>query len=275
MGKLSNQQATFKEQRITVSHKSEYVMSFFSGDMPNMFYVRNESIHTAYVSLTKMPTPTNFEFKISGNSSDIVGRPSSTSRLYIYNDSDEDINIYVISVNDIFNLEFLKNLKVSLDNEVAELIKFDGIIKGFESPLPSGVNKIGVVGVENWADLQGIATDVTSLVSDNIDIKSKFDSLITAVQAINVNVTKPLNILTSAWVSNTSYSGYNYRATIADASVTTAKDVDVAFDMASIGVAQTAVVGGATVMYNGGFYLYAQNVPSATLTGTYTIKAVI
>lgn len=95
------------------------------------------------------------------------------------------------------------------------------------------------------------------------------------VSAPNISTTKLLSILTSAWVADTTYSGYSYRATIADTSVTTSKDVDVAFDMASVGIAQTASVGGATVMYNGGFYLYAQSVPSATLTGTYTIKAVI
>lgn len=184
MGKLNLQQATYREQRFTVSPKSEYVMSFFTGDMPNMFYVRNESLHTAYVSLSKMPTPTNYEFKIIGNSSDIVGRPSSTSRLYIYNDSDEDINIYVISVNDIFNLEFLKNLKISLDSDIANQIKYDGIIKGFESSLPSGANNIGVVDINNWADVQGIATDVRTLVSDNLDIKSKLDILIADVKQV-------------------------------------------------------------------------------------------
>ena len=95
------------------------------------------------------------------------------------------------------------------------------------------------------------------------------------ITAPNISTTKALSILTSAWVADTSYSGYNYRATIPDASVTTSKDVDVAFNMSSIGIAQTAVVGGATVMYNGGFYLYAQSVPTAILTGTYTIKAVV
>lgn len=185
MGKLNLQQATYREQRFTVAPKTEYVMSFYSGDMPNMFYVRNESKYTAYVSLTKMPTPTNFEFKISGHSSDVVGRPSTTSRLYIYNDSDEDINIYVISVNDIFNLDYLKNLKIYLDSDVADQIKFDGIIKGFEgASLPPGTNNIGKVDVNNWSDVQSIGNDLNTLLSDNIDIKSKLDILIADVKHV-------------------------------------------------------------------------------------------
>lgn len=95
------------------------------------------------------------------------------------------------------------------------------------------------------------------------------------ITAPNISTTKSLSILTSAWVADTTYSGYGYRATIIDVNITTTKDVDVAFDMASITVAQTANIGGATTMYDGGFYLYAKTVPTATLTGTYTVKAVV
>jgi len=105
----------------------------------------------------------------------------------------------------------------------------------------------------------------------NTDGTVKFNFNVTAP---NISTTKALSILTSAWVTDTTHSGYGYRATVVDANITMSKDVDVAFDMSSVTVAQTANIGGATTMYNGGFYLYAQSVPSATLTGTYTVKAV-
>lgn len=79
------------------------------------------------------------------------------------------------------------------------------------------------------------------------------------------------SILTSAWISDTTYTGYDYRATIENVLILSTDKVDVTFDMGSLILANIASVAGATVEYTGGIYLYSKIVPTDTLTGTYII----
>lgn len=120
----------------------------------------------------------------------------------------------------------------------------------------------------------GIGASVNSKISAEFNT----DGTVTFnfnISAPNIPVTKTLSVPTSAWVADTTYSGYGYRATVADANVTTSKDVDVAFDMASIPTILNATIAPATAIYNGGFYLYSASIPSQAVTGTYTIKVVV
>lgn len=73
------------------------------------------------------------------------------------------------------------------------------------------------------------------------------------------------DVLTSAFVANTTYEtwGYNYRASITLAGVTSAMVPRVVFNVQDVVESNYAPV---AVSYNGGIYIYARAVPLATLT---------
>ena len=113
-----------------------------------------------------------------------------------------------------------------------------------------------------------LGTDLSNKV-DKIDGKSLISD--TEISRLASIVPISFSVLTSAWGSDTTYSGYNYRATIENVSILNTDKVDVTFDMASLILANTASVAGATNEYVGGFYLYSKIVPTNTLSGTYMI----
>lgn len=117
---------------------------------PNMFVLQNANPVDINISLSHIPTLYNYEFQVKANTTDTFGRPSSTTKVYLFNTGSVTANVKLFSVNDTFDMNILKNTNVNIDG-ASVTVEDNGIIKGFQAgvSLPSGSNIIGKVGLES------------------------------------------------------------------------------------------------------------------------------
>ena len=117
---------------------------------PNMFVLQNANPVDINISLSHIPTLYNYEFQVKANTTDTFGRPSSTTKVYLFNTGSVTANVKLFSVNDTFDMNILKNTNVNIDG-ASVTVQDNGIIKGFQAgvSLPSGSNTIGKVELGN------------------------------------------------------------------------------------------------------------------------------
>ena len=117
---------------------------------PNMFVLQNANPVDINISLSHIPTLYNYEFQVKANTTDTFGRPSSTTKVYLFNTGSVTANVKLFSVNDTFDMNILKNTNVNIDG-ASVTVEDNGIIKGFQAgvSLPSGTNTIGKVELGN------------------------------------------------------------------------------------------------------------------------------
>lgn len=77
---------------------------------------------------------------------------------------------------------------------------------------------------------------------------------------------KTVTITTSGWAADSS-TGF-YRKTVSDNAITTDMSVDLILDATSLSIAQSCGMKPITSSFTGGFYIYADSVPAASMTGT-------
>lgn len=134
------------ENRITLKPQEVYDLQYNTYDAPNCFSFLNPNETELLVAIKRLPTPTNYEYKIEPNSSGVYGSPNATRNIYIYNPLTSPINIIVQSCFDSeFSIDTLKSFTVNINENIADKIKGDGIIRGFHESLPTGNNNIGKV----------------------------------------------------------------------------------------------------------------------------------
>lgn len=134
------------ENRITLKPQEVYDLQYNTYDAPNCFSFLNPNETELLVAIKRLPTPTNYEYKIEPNSSGVYGSPNATRNIYIYNPLTSPINIIVQSCFDSeFSIDTLKSFTVNINENIADKIKGDGIIRGFHESLPTGNNTIGKV----------------------------------------------------------------------------------------------------------------------------------
>ena len=82
---------------------------------PNMFVLQNANPVDINISLSHIPTLYNYEFQVKANTTDTFGRPSSTTKVYLFNTGSVTANVKLFSVNDTFDMNILKNTNVNID----------------------------------------------------------------------------------------------------------------------------------------------------------------
>lgn len=105
----------------------------FNDTKPNVFYVVNTNNTYIYFGAGTIPTAQSYEWRVKPNSTDAFGRPLPTGKLYIINPTDAEINIEVYSDEQDFDISLLKNLNANMDDEQIERMRFDGIVRGFDT----------------------------------------------------------------------------------------------------------------------------------------------
>lgn len=117
----------------------------FDTTKPNMFMMQNPNDTVIHVGISRIPTASNYEFKVSANNSATFGRPTQTDVLYLLNKGNAEVVVSLFSVHDTFDMAILQNTSI----DVSKISAFDGIINGFGKnvSLPSGSNKIGSVEI--------------------------------------------------------------------------------------------------------------------------------
>ena len=149
---------------------------------PNMFVLQNANPVDINISLSHIPTLYNYEFQVKANTTDTFGRPSSTTKVYLFNTGSVTANVKLFSVNDTFDMNILKNTNVSIDGATVT-VEDNGVIKGFQAgvSLPAGTNTIGKVGLETSVsntlntintNLSTQKTATANIYSDTTEISS-------------------------------------------------------------------------------------------------------
>ena len=160
---------------------------------PNMFVLQNANPVDINISLSHIPTLYNYEFQVKANTTDTFGRPSSTTKVYLFNTGSTTANVKLFSVNDTFDMNILKNTNVNIDGATVT-VEDNGVIKGFQAgvSLPAGTNTIGKVGLENSVSntLNTINTNLSAQKTATANIYSDT----TTISSNSLNIARVLGV---------------------------------------------------------------------------------
>ena len=110
---------------------------------PNFYRLNNMDDVTLYCSTNNIPSQYFYDFKANPFSVANFAEPKISSKLYISNPANKDVDAIIFYWSDEFNPTFMAVGEISLNNE--GVVETDGIVKGFTTELPAGDNKIGKV----------------------------------------------------------------------------------------------------------------------------------
>ena len=160
---------------------------------PNMFVLQNANPVDINISLSHIPTLYNYEFQVKANTTDTFGRPSSTTKVYLFNTGSVTANVKLFSVNDTFDMNILKNTNVNIDGATVT-VEDNGVIKGFQAgvSLPSGTNTIGKVGLDTSVSntLNTINTNLSTQKTATANIYSDT----TTISSNSLNIARVLGV---------------------------------------------------------------------------------
>ena len=160
---------------------------------PNMFVLQNANPVDINISLSHIPTLYNYEFQVKANTTDTFGRPSSTTKVYLFNTGSVTANVKLFSVNDTFDMNILKNTNVNIDGATVT-VEDNGVIKGFQAgvSLPSGNNKIGKVGLED--SVSNTLNTINNNLSTQKTATANIYSDTTAISSNSLNIARVLGV---------------------------------------------------------------------------------
>ena len=160
---------------------------------PNMFVLQNANPVDINISLSHIPTLYNYEFQVKANTTDTFGRPSSTTKVYLFNTGSVTANVKLFSVNDTFDMNILKNTNVNIDGATVT-VEDNGVIKGFQAgvSLPSGTNTIGKVGLET--SVSNILSQINNNLSTQKTSTANIYSDTTTISSNSLNIARVLGV---------------------------------------------------------------------------------
>lgn len=185
----------FKWQKQIVSLKQGVNEVYFNDTRPNVFFVINPNNTYLYFSLYAIPSATSYDYRMRPNGTDAFGRPLPSSRLYVYNPKNEEISIEVYSDEQSFDMGILKALNLDLDDETISKLKFDGIVRGWDT------TDIVKTQVDNFQDLldkldEAIGTHFTILsgkeslsYGTDITVQAKVKEIVSVTNDTNSDIT--------------------------------------------------------------------------------------
>lgn len=160
---------------------------------PNMFVLQNANPVDINISLSHIPTLYNYEFQVKANTTDTFGRPSSTTKVYLFNTGSVTANVKLFSVNDTFDMNILKNTNVNIDGATVT-VEDNGVIKGFQAgvSLPAGTNTIGKVGLET--SVSNTLNTINNNLSTHKTTTANIYSDTTAISSNSLNIARVLGV---------------------------------------------------------------------------------
>ncbi|MEK5046142.1 hypothetical protein [Bacillus sp. FSL L8-0637] len=140
---------TWREQTVTVKPKETKEVVFFD-TKPNHVYINNLSQTDLYVGLSVIPDNVKYEMHVAAGKENFSAKLFGTTRVNIYNDSNEVATFILVTFYDKFNpTTLVKPGSISIDSG-----GYDGEIKKFSAPLPKGSNVIGQVVIADMPPLE-------------------------------------------------------------------------------------------------------------------------
>lgn len=184
----------------------------------NYFHLANMGDGTLYFASSRIPTPDSYDMKIPAGSARMYVEPTKRPQVYVYNNAAQEISFALM----FFAAEFdplvlaMSTLEVGggSSSGASGGSSFDGVVKGFETSLPSGANTIGKVDLNTNTQLANILTQLKAATPAGSNLIGKVD-INNSAQLTNIltALNKPVYGLfssgnaTSAGVTVTATSG--------------------------------------------------------------------
>lgn len=165
----------------------------FKDKQPNYFHIQNIGTDVIYFSVHGMPTAAYYDMKIDGGSIGTFTDTYQQPEAYIFNPSTEDVNVIMLSFSAPFDPAVLAQANKQIT--IGGTIETDGVVKGFQTALPSGSNKIGNVGISGAlptgsnkiGKVEMTGTEFANLAAKVSEIRTKLDSLSFDIGAVTVD----------------------------------------------------------------------------------------
>ena len=166
MGNLSKELSSWRKQVVTC--KSGIITTVdFMDTRPNIMFIMNPTEAILLASIDHSPTPKNYDFKIKGHYTRLIGKPTRTRQCYIYNDSSIDCDVQLYSLYDEkFDPSWIKDFNienVNISSETLDTIR--DMITG--KVVIDGVKEGLKLAVEDKA-LTGKIVDISNVINNNI-----------------------------------------------------------------------------------------------------------
>lgn len=138
---------TAREQLLTIPAKTLIDLDFLD-TFPNYVYVNNYSAGTLYFGRSVLPTNLVYDMIIEGHGDNLYSSPNSFRSAYIYNDGADVVNCKITSFVATFQPTALKGGggTATFTGTIGDT---NSTITGFNVPLPSGNNHVGIVTVDS------------------------------------------------------------------------------------------------------------------------------
>lgn len=142
-------------RQATINLKPQIVNEFvFPDTKPNHVHINNLGAGNLYFGVSVIPSPTIHDMKIGGFGENLYAQESGFTRVQIWNDGTDETLIKLVSFEHDFNPATIKPTVINGgDGGGGGGETFDGVIKGFSVPLPSGSNNIGRVVVSEMPNI--------------------------------------------------------------------------------------------------------------------------
>ena len=142
-------------RQATINLKPQLVNEFvFPDTKPNHVHINNLGAGNLFLGVSVIPSPVISDMRISGYGENLYAQESGFTRIQIFNDGTDEQLIKLVSFEHDFNPATIKPTIISGDTGGGGGGEpFDGVIKGFSVPLPSGANNIGRVVVSEMPNI--------------------------------------------------------------------------------------------------------------------------
>jgi len=139
-----------REQLLQIPAKTVVDLDFLN-TAPNYLYVNNYSATTLYFGRSVLPSANVYDMVIDGHGDNLYASPNSFRAAYIYNDGADVCNCKITSFVAPFEPSSLKGgggTATAPAGGGGLATDVNALITGYNVPLPSGNNHIGVVTVD-------------------------------------------------------------------------------------------------------------------------------
>lgn len=138
---------TAREQLLTIPAKTLIDLDFLD-TFPNYVYINNYSAGTLYFGRSVLPTNLVYDMIIEGHGDNLYSSPNSFRTAYLYNDGADVVNCKITSFVATFEPTSLKGGggTASFTGTIGDV---NSTVVGFNAPLPSGNNHVGIVTVDS------------------------------------------------------------------------------------------------------------------------------
>lgn len=103
----------WEKYEVTIKAHEMYTLDFVTSK-PNVFVVTNSNNEQIKVGINNIPTDDSYEFQVAPNSTETLGRPVGTTKLYLLNAGGTELKVIVFAIATDFDPEILKNVNVSV-----------------------------------------------------------------------------------------------------------------------------------------------------------------